>query len=62
MSAFDVKVVRSMQDMGHFKPPRSKMIENGESKAGRFTVAAGEVVYISHFFLGFGEQWNSEVS
>jgi hypothetical protein len=40
-----------VRDVGHYKGERSGLIYEGKSKAGSFTVGAGEIVYIGHFAL-----------
>lgn len=51
LSAFSVKATQSVSNVGYFNATRSDLIKDGRSKAGSFTVSAGEVVYIGHFFL-----------
>ena len=51
LSAFDVRLARSVRDVGHYKGERSRLIAEGKSKGGSFTVDAGEIVYIGHFAL-----------
>jgi hypothetical protein len=50
LTSFDIKVARSVRDVGHFAAKRSHLIENGKPKAGSFEVKAGEVIYIGNFF------------
>lgn len=51
LSAFSVKAAQSVSSVGYFNAARSDLINDGKSKAGSFTVSAGEIVYIGHFFL-----------
>ncbi len=51
LTSFDIKVARSVTDVGHFAANRSQLLENGKPKGGSFDVKAGEVVYIGNFFL-----------
>lgn len=51
LSAFSVKAVQSVSKVGYFRAARSDLIQDGQSKAGSFTVSAGEIVYIGHFSL-----------
>lgn len=51
LSAFSVKAAQSVSNVGYFNAARSDLIKDGRSKAGTFTVSAGEVVYVGHFFL-----------
>jgi hypothetical protein len=51
LSAFSVKAAQSVSNVGYLNTARSNLIIDGKSKAGSFTVSAGEIVYIGHFFL-----------
>lgn len=51
LSAYKIKAVKSMSQVGYFSGDRSTLVADGKSKAGSFTVAAGEVIYIGHFAL-----------
>jgi len=51
LSFFDVKVARSVRDIGGFKATRSNLTKEGKPLAGSFDVGAGEIIYIGHFFL-----------
>jgi hypothetical protein len=51
LSAFDVRLARSVRDVGHYKGERSRLISEGKSRGGSFTINAGEIVYIGHFGL-----------
>jgi hypothetical protein len=51
LSAFSIKAGQSVSNVGYFNAVRSDLIKDGRSKAGTFTVSAGEVVYVGHFFL-----------
>jgi hypothetical protein len=52
----EIKVARSVSDVGFFKAPRSKFLKEGRSEGGTFSVAAGEAVYIGHFYLDCHQQ------
>lgn len=51
LTSFDVKVARSVSDVGHFTAQRKNLIVNGEAKGGTFRVDTGEVVYIGNFYV-----------
>jgi hypothetical protein len=51
LSAFSVKAAQSSSSVGYFNSARSDLIKDGKSKAGSFTVSAGEIVYVGHFFI-----------
>jgi hypothetical protein len=51
LSGVNIKVARSVSDVGRFITKRSDLIKDGKSEGGSFTVAAGEIVYIGNFFL-----------
>jgi hypothetical protein len=51
LTSFDIKVARSVTDVGHLVVDRSQLLDNGKPKGGSFTVKAGEVVYIGNFYL-----------
>jgi len=48
---FDIKVALSMGDTAHISAMKNELIEDGKYHGGTFTVGAGEVVYVGHFFL-----------
>ena len=50
-SAFKIKAAKSISQVGNFGGDRTTLLTDGKSKAGSFSVAAGEVVYIGHFAL-----------
>ena len=56
LSAYSVKVARSLSDVGYLKAARSDLIADGRSRAGSFSVSAGEIVYIGHFFLDCAQE------
>ena len=56
LSRLEIKVARSVSDVGFFKVPRSKFLKDGQSLGGTFTVGAGEVVYLGHFYLDCHQQ------
>jgi len=51
LTSFDIKVARSVTDVGFFKADRSELLKDGKPIGGSFDVKAGEVVYIGNFFL-----------
>lgn len=51
LSRLEIKVAKSVSDVGFFRAPRSVFLKDGQSLGGSFTVVAGEVVYIGHFYL-----------
>ncbi|EYC52844.1 hypothetical protein AZ34_09110 [Hylemonella gracilis str. Niagara R] len=51
LSRLEIKVAKSKSEVGFFKIPRSRFLKDGQSLGGSFTVAAGEVVYLGHFYL-----------
>lgn len=51
ISYINIKVSRSMSDIGYTTATRSSLISDGVSKGGSFTVGEGEAVYIGHFAL-----------
>ena len=51
LSRLEINVAKSGSDVGFFRVPRSKFLNDGKSLGGTFTVAAGEAVYFGHFYL-----------
>lgn len=51
LTAFDVKVARSMMDVGHFRGSKDNLIKEGKPVGGSFTVNPGEIVYVGNFGL-----------
>lgn len=51
LTGFDVKVARSVNDVGRLKATETDLIKDGEPFGGSFTVNPGEVVYLGHFGL-----------
>lgn len=51
LSGFQIKVARSVSDVGYLTVPRSKLMKNGRSAGGSFTVSAAEIVFIGNFYL-----------
>ena len=51
LTAFDVKIARSMTDVAHIKGSKDNLIKDGKPVGGSFTVNAGEIVYVGHFGL-----------
>ena len=56
LSQFDVKVARSVSDVGHLIGSEALLFEDGRPVGGTFSVAGGEVVYIGHFGLDCAEE------
>jgi hypothetical protein len=56
LTSFDIKVARSVRDVGGFKANRSHLVENGKPMGGSFEVKAGEIIYIGNFFLDCHQQ------
>jgi len=56
LTAFDVKVARSVKDVGHFKGAEESLIVGGKPVGGTFTVGPGEIVYAGHFGLDCGQE------
>jgi hypothetical protein len=56
LSGLQIKVARSVSDVGQFKAPRSAFLKDGKSKGGTFSVGAGEIIYIGHFYLDCYQQ------
>jgi hypothetical protein len=56
LSRLEIKVAKSRSDVGFFKVPRSKFLNEGKSLGGTFTVSAGEAVYLGHFYLDCHQQ------
>lgn len=48
---FDVKVARSISEVGHFIPKPNDFVKEGKPIGGSFKVGKGEIVYIGHFGL-----------
>jgi hypothetical protein len=51
LSRVEVKVARSVSDVGFFRVPRSVFLKDGKAEGGSFKVGAGEAVYIGHFYV-----------
>jgi hypothetical protein len=51
LSGFKIKAAQSTSDVGAFEAHRADLTRNGLPAGGSFTVAAGETLYIGHFFL-----------
>lgn len=56
LTGFDVKVARSVSDVGHLKGSEENLVKDGKPMGGRFSVNAGEAVYIGHFGLDCGAE------
>jgi len=62
LSFCSIKVGRSESDVGYIRYGRRQLMSDGKAQGGSFTVAAGESVYIGHFFLECAERptlWRS---
>lgn len=51
LSGFRIKVAKSVAEVGTLEASRADLIKDGKSTAGDFNVAAGELIYIGHFFV-----------
>jgi len=51
LSQTDLKVARSVRKVDNYSAGRNRLIVDGNSEAGSFKVAAGEIVYVGHFAL-----------
>ena len=56
LTAFDVKVARSVTDVVHIKGSKDNLVKDGKPVGGTFTVNPGEIVYIGHFGLDCGAE------
>lgn len=56
LTAFDVKVARSVSDVAHIMGSKDNLIKDGKPVGGTFTVNPGEVVYVGHFGLDCGAE------
>lgn len=64
LTAFDVKVARSVSDVAHIKGSKDNLIKDGKPAGGTFTVTPGEIVYVGHFGLDCGAEpflWRSYI-
>jgi hypothetical protein len=62
LTAFDVKVARSVSDVAHIKGSKDNLVKDGKPVGGTFTVNPGEIVYVGHFGLDCGAEpflWRS---
>lgn len=51
LSSFKIKAAESVSRVGYFTASRSHLIKDGNPEGGKFSVAAGETVYIGNFAL-----------
>lgn len=51
LSQTDLKVARSVRKVDNYSAGRNRLIVDGNSEAGSFKVATGEIVYVGHFAL-----------
>lgn len=56
LTAFDVKIARSMTNVAHIIGSRDNLIQDGKPIGGSFTVNSGEIVYIGDFGLDCGAE------
>ncbi|HZW87125.1 MAG TPA: hypothetical protein VFF41_06675 [Gallionella sp.] len=56
LTAFDIKVARSVSDVAHITGSSDNLIKDGEPVGGTFTVNPGEIVYVGHFGLDCGAE------
>lgn len=56
LTAFDVKIARSMANVTHIIGSKDTLIQDGKPIGGSFTVSPGEIVYIGHFGLDCGAE------
>jgi hypothetical protein len=56
LSGFNIKVARSISDVGQWVAKRSELLKDGKAHAGSLRISAGETVYIGNFFLDCGRQ------
>jgi hypothetical protein len=64
LTAFDVKVARSVTDVAHINGSKDSLIKDGKPVGGTFTVNPGEIVYVGHFGLDCGAEpflWRSYI-
>lgn len=51
LSRLHIKAARSITDVGVAKIERNALMKDGKAEGGTFTVQAGEIVYLGHFYL-----------
>lgn len=56
LTAFDVKVARSVRDVAHIKGTEEHLIKDGKPVGGVFSVGPGEIVYVGHIGLDCGQE------
>jgi len=56
LTSFEVKVAKSMSDVGYLRAAEANLFKDGKPIGGSFTVKSGEVVYIGHFGLDCGAE------
>lgn len=64
LTAFNVKVARSVTDVAHIKGSKDNLIKESKPVGGTFAVNPGEVVYVGHFGLDCGAEpflWRSYI-
>jgi hypothetical protein len=55
LTGFDIKVARSVSDVGHIIGTSSELIRDGKPVGGTFSVYADEIIYLGHFSLDCDE-------
>jgi hypothetical protein len=56
LAGFDVKIARSVSDVGHMIGNTSNLFDDSKPVGGTFSVSKGEIVYIGHFSLDCAEE------
>lgn len=56
LTGFDVKVARSMSDVGHYLGTKKELLPDGQPWGGTFSIVAREIVYLGHFGLDCGDE------
>ena len=56
LTGFDVKVARSVSDVGHYIGTDKELLPDGQPRGGTLSIAAGEIIYIGHFGLDCGNE------
>jgi hypothetical protein len=51
LAGVQMKIARSAQDVGTLVLARDSLLPGGQPKGGKFSVGAGEIVYIGHFYI-----------
>lgn len=56
LTGFDVKLARSMSEVSHYVGTEKELLPDGQPRGGKFSIVAGEIIYIGHFGLDCGEE------